>query len=204
MRRLAARGAFTLAELLTSMAIVALLAAVALPTLGRARERARQALCVQQLHQVWLALQAYANDFDSYPAGDSWGRQNERTFYGRGGAGNGYWTAVPYSLVTWGYLDEERALACPELALRHPERSEYLRYAYNGAAWDMGGPYVDPHSPEVRWLACCMYIKVFWDPRLDVPYPHGGGTRECVLATDGSVRVLEVPWAEEWTGRMTK
>ena len=198
------RRGFTLAELLTVMAIVALMASAVLPSLAQSRARARQAICTQPLHQVWLALSAYANDFGVYPAGDSWGRQNERTYYGKGGAGNGYWTAVPWTLRTHGYLDDERALACPELAMRYPERAEFLRYAYNGAALDMGGPYVEPQSTELRWLACCMCIKVFWNPALDIPYPHGGGGQECVLSTDGSVRALEVPWMEEWTGRLLK
>jgi prepilin-type N-terminal cleavage/methylation domain-containing protein/prepilin-type processing-associated H-X9-DG protein len=54
--------AFTLVELLVTMSIIAVLAALLLPALGRGKESGRVALCQGNLHQIGLALQLYVDD----------------------------------------------------------------------------------------------------------------------------------------------
>ncbi len=54
--------AFTLVELLVTIAVLALLAALLMPALGRSKESGRVAVCQSNLHQVGLALQLYVGD----------------------------------------------------------------------------------------------------------------------------------------------
>jgi len=57
------RGAFTLIELLVVIAIIAILAALLMPALEKAREGARRAACASNLHQLFIATSAYAQDY---------------------------------------------------------------------------------------------------------------------------------------------
>lgn len=61
------RAAFTLIELLTVVAVIAILAALLLPTLSMVRESARMTNCASNQRQIVLAFTIYRNQFGGWP-----------------------------------------------------------------------------------------------------------------------------------------
>ncbi len=57
---------FTLIELLVVVAIIVVLIAILLPSLGKAREQAKQTACMSNIRQVGLSLYMYRDEFNDY------------------------------------------------------------------------------------------------------------------------------------------
>jgi len=137
------RKAFTLIELLVVIAIIAILMAILMPALNRAKEQGRRAVCLNNLRQLTLAWIMYADENDDKlvngaagygpPYNDSFGHKDERAWVGDCcAAGWAQGEQLPENVqkerikegALWSYVKDVKLYRCPT-----GSRGEMLTYA---------------------------------------------------------------------------
>ena len=151
-RKISKLGAFTLIELLVVIAIIAILAAMLLPALSKAREKARQATCINNLKQIGIGTHMYTDDFgDFFPPVST-------------GGTTGVWTKAisPYlpaqgaDPTTTANVKESHVFVCPDVEFPNATTTPSRTYAASGAmlapksggTWDDKTPRKD--NPMLR------------------------------------------------------
>jgi len=147
-------SAFTLVELLVVIGIIAVLVALLLPALNKARVTANRAACASNLRQIGMAVQLYRNSYDDYlPAYNTPGDQSES------------WQQQLANLMgaPWSWTDATKQpgiYRCPaEASFYYPQvvssSTYYVSYAIHQMSSD-GNP-TQPH-----WGAGYLWMKGGW------------------------------------------
>jgi len=103
------RFGFTLIELLVVIAIIAILAAILFPVFARAREKARQTSCLNNVKELSLAFNMYVQDYDE---------RTPRHYRTLGSSiampdGSGSWAYSPWAYQIYPYVMNVQVYHCP-------------------------------------------------------------------------------------------
>lgn len=108
------RSAFTLIELLVVVSIIAILAALLLPALGKARRMAIRSTCAAQQKQLLLGTQMYVDESEGFVPTPRDSSTDPNSFDITSKAANNLWYPIALGSVhAAGFIADPRVLYCP-------------------------------------------------------------------------------------------
>lgn len=154
--RRAVPAAFTLIELLVVIAIIAILAAMLLPALSKAKESAVGASCLSNSRQIGIGVMMYATDNKEIYPNKWW--VNGPYKNAEGLACGGEWQTTPASVLV-SYLPNSRVWVCPkkgrgltyssQSGVFDPSITGFVSYGFNYLGM-FGGSYDEPLTFKVN------------------------------------------------------
>jgi prepilin-type N-terminal cleavage/methylation domain-containing protein len=138
------REQFTLIELLVVITIIAILAAMLLPSLARARERGYMAACLGHLHQMVLTTNMYGQDHDDRVPGSTWASYGDHKgwLYEKGKKDLSDPEGTLATGVFYEYLTDIELFHCPNHKDRDHGTQRLTSYIMHGRMQDYGrGPW---------------------------------------------------------------
>ncbi|MEN6305862.1 MAG: type II secretion system protein [Armatimonadia bacterium] len=169
-----AKKGFTLVELLVVIGIIAILMAILFPVFQTVREKARQAKCQANLHQIAVALKEFRADHGHYPPAPYWDSVNNKY---AGGISDLYPD----------YIKEKDLFLCPDdrqIDGVEKQAKDRIYSSYNGWVADPGTSWdfetVDATRPDTdatvngpkRTYNYYAFSEEGWDAFNDTDWPY--------------------------------
>jgi prepilin-type N-terminal cleavage/methylation domain-containing protein/prepilin-type processing-associated H-X9-DG protein len=193
---------FTLIELLVVIAVISVLVALISPALREAKESARTVICINNLHQLGVAVHTYGNDHARFPF------RNDLT-------GNSCWKALgPYIQTTnvgtgTRPANLPRTFECPAQKTKATNNSSYPGYSVNIRMMRLAAiptnqvayPFLDRPAEVIMIADTCQDDTIFpgW-PALNDSYVSEFAAGNYNPATANNLFALQGPDADTLAG----